>query len=149
SIFSFKDGKFFTKLPQQMPFPVTVSFGKPLPATSKAEEVREVVQELGADATEHRKKTGDILPYRFLKTAKRNWFSFAMADSSGKELSYGKTLTASLLMSQWVKTHCREEKVGLLLPSSMGGALANLGVTFSGKVPVNLNFTAGKDAMDY
>ncbi|HTC22374.1 MAG TPA: MFS transporter, partial [bacterium] len=149
SIFSFKDGKFFTKLPQQIPFPVTISFGKPLPGNSKAEEVREVVQELGADAAEHRKKPGDILPYRFLKTAKRNWFSFAMSDSSGKELSYGKTLTAALLLSQWVKKHCPGGKVGLLLPSSVGGALANLGVSFSGKVPVNLNFTAGREAMDY
>ena len=149
SIFSFKDGKFFFKWPKQLPFPVTVSFGKALPATSKAEEVREVVQELGSDAVEHRQATGDILPYRFIKSAKRNWFSLAMADSSGRELTFGKTLVAARLLAQWVKGHCPEDKVGLLLPSSVGGALANLGVSLTGKVPVNLNFTAGKEAMDY
>jgi acyl-[acyl-carrier-protein]-phospholipid O-acyltransferase/long-chain-fatty-acid--[acyl-carrier-protein] ligase len=149
SIFSFKEGKFVTKWPKEVPFPVTVSFGKPLPAASKAEEVREVVQELSADAAEHRKKAADILPYRFLKTAKRNWFSFCMAGSDGKELSFGKTLIAGLLLQNWVKEYCPEEKVGLLLPSSVGGSLANLGVSLAGKVPVNLNFTSGKDAMGH
>lgn len=38
--------------------------------------------------------------------------------------------------------------VGVLLPSSVGGSLANLGITLAGLVPVNLNFTAGKAAME-
>ena len=37
--------------------------------------------------------------------------------------------------------------VGLMLPASIGGALANLAVTLSGRVPVNLNFTAGKESI--
>ena len=37
--------------------------------------------------------------------------------------------------------------VGLLLPASIAGALANLAVLMAGKVPVNLNFTAGREAM--
>ena len=148
SIFSFKDGKFFMKWPQHIPFPVTVSFGKPLPSSYKADEVRRVIQELGSDATQHRQTKADVLPYRFLKTAKRNWFSFAMADSSGKELTYGQALVGSLLLSQWVQKHCpNEPRVGLLLPASVGGALANLGVSLAGQVPVNLNFTSGREAM--
>jgi acyl-[acyl-carrier-protein]-phospholipid O-acyltransferase/long-chain-fatty-acid--[acyl-carrier-protein] ligase len=39
--------------------------------------------------------------------------------------------------------------VGLLFPASVGGALANLGVTLSGKVAVNLNFTAGEEQLRY
>jgi acyl-[acyl-carrier-protein]-phospholipid O-acyltransferase/long-chain-fatty-acid--[acyl-carrier-protein] ligase len=35
----------------------------------------------------------------------------------------------------------------LLLPASVGGALANLGLSLAGKVPVNLNFTAGRDSI--
>ena len=147
SIFSYKDGKFVTKWPKQLPFPVTVSFGKTLPPHSKADEVRRVVLELASDAVQHRQSKDDILPYRFLKTAKRNWSSFAMADSSGKELTFGKTLIAGTLLSSWVKKSCASDvMVGLLLPSSVGGALANLGVSLSGKVPVNLNFTSGKEA---
>lgn len=148
SVFSFKDGRFFFKWPRQIPYPVTVSFGKPIPGTSNAGEVRQAVQELGADATEHRKTPDSILPNRFIKNAKRSWFSFAMADSTGKELSFGQTLTGGMLMAQWVKKHCPGDKVGLLLPSSIGGALANLGVSLAGKTAVNLNFTAGREAME-
>ena len=39
--------------------------------------------------------------------------------------------------------------IGLLLPATVGGALANLGVSLAGKVPVNLNFTGGQEAMAY
>ena len=34
----------------------------------------------------------------------------------------------------------------LLLPASVGGALANLAVLIAGKASVNLNFTAGREA---
>ena len=37
--------------------------------------------------------------------------------------------------------------VGVLLPSTVAGALANLRLTLQGAVPVNLNFTAGAEAM--
>jgi acyl-[acyl-carrier-protein]-phospholipid O-acyltransferase / long-chain-fatty-acid--[acyl-carrier-protein] ligase len=38
--------------------------------------------------------------------------------------------------------------VGLMLPASVGGALANIATFFAGKVPVNLNFTAGRESVD-
>ena len=37
--------------------------------------------------------------------------------------------------------------IGLMLPASVGGALANIGALMAGRVPVNLNFTAGPEAM--
>jgi acyl-[acyl-carrier-protein]-phospholipid O-acyltransferase/long-chain-fatty-acid--[acyl-carrier-protein] ligase len=98
----------------------------------------------------HRRTEADVLPYRFLKTAKRNLFSFCMADSMGKRMTFGQALAAGLLFSKWIEKNRPEDKMmGLLLPSTTGGALANLGVSLSGKVPVNLNFTSGKEAMDY
>ncbi|HEY2990692.1 MAG TPA: acyl-[ACP]--phospholipid O-acyltransferase [Candidatus Binatia bacterium] len=148
SIFSFKDGHFFWKWPERIPYPVTISFGRPLPASTTAEEARQAIMELGSEAINHRREARDLLQLRFLKTAKRKWFSFCMADSTGKELSYGKAAAASLLLSGWVKRRCAgESMVGLLLPASVGGALANIAVLTAGKVPVNLNFTAGSDAM--
>ena len=38
--------------------------------------------------------------------------------------------------------------VGVLLPASVAGALTNIAILLAGKVPVNLNFTAGRDAME-
>ena len=37
--------------------------------------------------------------------------------------------------------------MGILLPTSVGGALVNMAASLSGRVVVNLNFTAGKAAM--
>src|SRR5262249_54802559 len=37
----------------------------------------------------------------------------------------------------------------VLLPASVGGVLANLAVTLAGKIPVNLNFTAGPESMSH
>ena len=36
SIFSFEGGKFFWKWPKRIPYPVTVSFGAPMPASEAA-----------------------------------------------------------------------------------------------------------------
>jgi acyl-[acyl-carrier-protein]-phospholipid O-acyltransferase/long-chain-fatty-acid--[acyl-carrier-protein] ligase len=91
---------------------------------------------------------GDTLGSRFLSTAKRNWSSFCMADSTGRQLTFGRALVGSLLLARAIHRHAPDHAaIGLLLPASVGGALANIAATFAGKVPVNLNFTAGRDAM--
>lgn len=151
SIFSFKNfensrlGKWW---PRRLPYPVTVSFGPPLPPTATAVQVRQQVMELASAAVAHRRSRRDLLPRRFIATAKRQWSQFCMADTSGKRLTYGRTLISSLLLARWLRRqYPHDTMVGLLLPASVGGALANLAVSLAGKTPVNLNFTAGRDAM--
>jgi len=71
-----------------------------------------------------------------------------MADSTGRELTFGRALVATLLLSRAIRGLTKgQPRVGLLLPASVGGALANLATTCAGKVTVNLNFTAGRDGM--
>ena len=148
SVFSFKNGRFFWKWPTRVPYRVTVTFGAPLPSTATAQQVRQAVLELGADALGHRIGRSDLLHLRFLETARRRWFSFAMADSSGTRLTYGRALAASLALARWIRRSCPDERmVGIMVPSSVGGALANIATLFAGKVPVNLNFTAGREAI--
>ncbi len=148
SIFSFERGKFFWKWPQRIPYPVTVSFGAPMPSNSTAHEVRQAIQELASDATAHRLEPGDTLGRRVIRNARRHWSRFAMADSSGRELTYGRMLTGAVLLSRSaVLRSDRAKMVGMLLPPSIPGALVNIGITLAGRVPVNLNFTAGPEAM--
>jgi acyl-[acyl-carrier-protein]-phospholipid O-acyltransferase/long-chain-fatty-acid--[acyl-carrier-protein] ligase len=148
SIFSFKDGKFFWKWPSQWLYPVTVSFGAALRSDATVAEVRSAVAELESNAFDHRPSAADLLHTRFIESAKRRWSSFCMADTTGVELSYGKALIGSLVLSSWIRKHCgRGQMVGVLLPASVAGALANIAVLLAGKVPVNLNFTAGREAM--
>ncbi|MBZ5625690.1 MAG: MFS transporter [Acidobacteriia bacterium] len=148
SIFSFEHGKFFWKWPKRLPYPVTVSFGAPMPPTTAAHEVRQAIQELSSDATAHRKTAGDLLGHRVIRSARRNWKRFCMADSTGRELTYGRMLTGSVLIANWMRGHSADrEMVGVLLPPTVAGALVNIGATLAGHPPVNLNFTAGREAM--
>jgi acyl-[acyl-carrier-protein]-phospholipid O-acyltransferase/long-chain-fatty-acid--[acyl-carrier-protein] ligase len=148
SVFSFKRGKFFWKLPERLPYPVTVSFGTPLPSTVTAAEARLAIMELGSEAMVHRRRPSDLLHAAFMRSAKRSWRRPAMADSTGRKLTYGRALVGALLVGRAITRRAAgQEMVGLLLPSSVGGALANIGALCAGKVAVNLNFTAGPEAM--
>jgi acyl-[acyl-carrier-protein]-phospholipid O-acyltransferase/long-chain-fatty-acid--[acyl-carrier-protein] ligase len=147
SIFSFEGGKFFWKWPKRIPYPVTVSFGEPLPATATAQQVRQAIQELSADAAEQRVTARDTLDQRLIASARRNWKHFAMADSTGRQLTYGEMLTGSVLLGR-AAAEQPGEMIGVLLPPTVAGALVNLGLTLEGRIPVNLNFTAGREAMD-
>ena len=48
SVFSFEGGRFFWKRPRRLRHPVVISFGAPMPASARAEEVQQAVEELGA-----------------------------------------------------------------------------------------------------
>jgi acyl-[acyl-carrier-protein]-phospholipid O-acyltransferase / long-chain-fatty-acid--[acyl-carrier-protein] ligase len=149
SIFSFKDGKFFWKWPRRLPLPVTVSFGVPMKASAGAQEMRQAIQELGGDAFAHRRGPSDLLHLQFLRTAKRLWWRPCLRDSMGTSLSFGSTLAGALALARrFAKLPTEEKMVGVLLPASAAGALVNAGLSFAGKVPVNLNFTLGDAAMD-
>jgi acyl-[acyl-carrier-protein]-phospholipid O-acyltransferase/long-chain-fatty-acid--[acyl-carrier-protein] ligase len=143
SIFSFRGGRFKWRRPERVPYPVTVTFGAPLPAETPAAKVREQVQQLSVDAFSLRLDRNGRLDERFVRTAKRHYFSFAMADSLGRELGYGRVLGASLALASWMKRAVKEDAVAVLLPPTVAGSLVNLAAAFAGKTTVNLNFTAG------
>jgi len=148
SVFSFKKGRFFWKLPERLPYPITVAFGSALPSTITASLARTAISELGTEAMQHRRGQRDQLHTAFVTTAKRCWRGLAMADSTGQRLSYGRALVGALLLARVIRAHTAgQDMVGLLLPASVGGALTNIATLFAGRVPVNLNFTAGADAM--
>jgi acyl-[acyl-carrier-protein]-phospholipid O-acyltransferase/long-chain-fatty-acid--[acyl-carrier-protein] ligase len=149
SIFSFERGRFFWKWPTQIPYPVTVAFGQALPSTTTAETVRHVLMELGSEVAEQAQSKQDLLPLKFIQSAKSSWWRFAMVDSTGKQLTFGKTLIVSLLLSRVIRAQCQgQSMIGILLPASVGGALTNIAILLAGKIPVNLNFTSGPAAMD-
>jgi acyl-[acyl-carrier-protein]-phospholipid O-acyltransferase/long-chain-fatty-acid--[acyl-carrier-protein] ligase len=150
SIFSFTQRRFFWKWPKRLPYPVTVSFGVPLPSTVKAAAVRQAVLELGSEAAALRRTSRDLLSLRFITTAKHHWSQVCMADSTGASLTYGRALASSIALSRWIRRRsANDAMIGVMLPSSVAGALANIAVLLAGKVPVNLNFMAGREALAY
>jgi acyl-[acyl-carrier-protein]-phospholipid O-acyltransferase/long-chain-fatty-acid--[acyl-carrier-protein] ligase len=145
SILSYSHGKLLSRPPALAPYPVTILFGTPMPATSTALEVRQAVMELSCDYFNSRKGERRPLAEEFIRAAKQNWQRPAIADTSGKNLRYGETLAGALALADKLEKNIGEaEFVGLLLPPSAGGTLANLALSLLGKVPVNLNYTAAE-----
>src|SRR5580692_2644905 len=149
SIFSFAGGRFLWKLPRHLPYPVRVTFGAPLPSTASAQEARQAVQDLGAEAFERRKRHMRPLPRTFLYTARRHPFRFAMADGQTPKLTFFAVLARTLFLARRLrKTWQGQEMVGILLPPSIPGALVNFAAMLMGKVPVNLNYTASNETLE-
>jgi acyl-[acyl-carrier-protein]-phospholipid O-acyltransferase / long-chain-fatty-acid--[acyl-carrier-protein] ligase len=147
SIFSFERGRFFFKWPRRIPYPVTVTIGKPLPAGSSPFRVRQAVMQLGAEAFAHRDNIQQALPETFLNQARRNWSRLAMADSSGRELNFGRALVGAILFRNLARRRFPDQtNLGVLLPPSVPAALLNLGISMAGKIPVNLNYTVSREA---
>lgn len=150
SIFSFRGGKFLWKRPKRIPYPVTVSFGKPLASNSSATEVREAVQTLSVDAFRLRDKSSQLLHHSFLRQTRATPLGAVAFDSSGKKISFIAALIAGMqFRNAFAEVSQTNEKfVGVMLPPSIAALIANLGLTMAGKVPVNLNYLAGQQAVD-
>jgi acyl-[acyl-carrier-protein]-phospholipid O-acyltransferase/long-chain-fatty-acid--[acyl-carrier-protein] ligase len=148
SVFSFRGHRFVLKRPRRLPYPVTVTIGRPLPANATIFEVRQAVQELGAEAFVHRREDQEPLHRAFARTARRSPFRLAMADSTGVRRSYLALLARSVLLARLLRERWKgQERVGLLLPPTVAGAAANIAALFAGRVPVNLNYTAPAEAL--
>lgn len=148
SVFSFEKGRFFYKLPRRIPYPVTVNFGRPLPHTATPLQVRQVVQELMAEAWLHRKNRMQPLHRSFVRSARRHPFHFAMADPQIPRLNFLAALARTIYLGRRLREPWRNQRmVGLLLPPSVPAALVNFSALFMGKVPVNLNYTLASDAL--
>ncbi|MSO19262.1 MAG: MFS transporter [Acidobacteria bacterium] len=146
SIFSYERGRFVWKPPRRIPYPVIVSYGQPMAATATPAEVRVRVQELHPDAFQHHREWLQPLHRCFLSTARRHPFRFAMADARVPKLSWFATLLKTIFLGRRLKkVWVGQEKVGILLPPSVGGALVNYAALIAGKVPVNLNYTASNE----
>ncbi len=148
SVFSFERGRFFWKLPRTIPYPVTASFGQPLPPTSKAFDVRQAVQELSSKAFELRKERMRSLPRAFVRNSKTHPFRFSMADARVPRLRAGASLMRTVFLARRLRPLWNgDSMVGILLPPSVPGALVNFAALLAGKVPVNLNYTLSSEAM--
>ena len=147
SIFSHYFGKQHARPPVKFPYPMTVVVGRPLPATTKAWEVRQAVTELSCDYFADCKPHRRALAEKFVVTARRNWNRRAICDTTGKDLPYGRALMGAIALSRPLRIAVgADPTVGILLPPSVGGALTNLALGLLGRVTVNLNFTASAEA---
>ena len=71
-----------------------------------------------------------------------------LADPTAAPLGYGRIVAASLVLGRRLARRAKPgEAVGLMVPNSLGAALAFWGLQATGRVPAMLNHTAGIDAV--
>ncbi|PYJ28074.1 MAG: AMP-dependent synthetase [Verrucomicrobia bacterium] len=148
SIFSFQGGKFFTKFPKRIPYPVTIAFGKPLePKAADVATVREELLKLGESCFSRRPSLDRHLAEECVRGLKRRPFATAVIDGiDHSKLSRSKLLGAAAAFSRYLRKQFSDERIAIVLPASKGSTVANLAVTLANKVPVDLNFTMGRAA---
>src|SRR4051794_10320425 len=89
------------------------------------------------------------LPRAFLHQARARAGAEALADSTGASLTYGETLLRAVALGRVLARELGPEPyVGLFLPPTVAGAVANLALVLRGKIPVNLNYTASQEVVD-
>ena len=148
SIFSFERGRFLWKMPRAIPYPVTVSFGKPLPSTAASFEVREAVQQLQTDAWVHHKSRMRTLHRSLIRTAHRSPYRFAMADKRRPRTKWAGVLLSAIFLARRLRgAWAGQEMVGILLPPSVPAAQVNFAAMLAGGIPVNLNYLASEDSL--
>ncbi len=149
SIFSFERGRFLSKWPERIPYPLTVSYGTPLPSDTPAHELRDAIRTLGEAAWRLRKSYRRPLHREFIHAMRRHPFRFAMADQTRPHVSSLQALIGSIVLARTLRPHWEDQRhVGILLPPTVAGALVNVAAPLCGKTSVNLNYTVGKSGLE-
>jgi len=145
---SYRGGRLFSNW-RWFRWPVTIHIGEPLRGEVSPFDLRQRILDLANQAATLHKKPDTTLPHRLIAAVRNNWGALAIADSTGQRLTFGRTLSAALLARDWFNEHRpNEDRIGVLLPSSVAGALVNLGIALAGRTTVNLNFTTGQESID-
>ncbi len=152
SVFSYSGGRFVWKAPERLPYPVTVSFGPPRPPDTALAEIRAAVVALEEEAWRVRGAERGPLHRAFVRAARRRPFRVQFVEENRPPVSRFRVLAGAVALARKLRPTLdragSNRNVGILLPPSTAGALANLAVTLSGRVAVNLNFTVGPSALE-
>jgi acyl-[acyl-carrier-protein]-phospholipid O-acyltransferase / long-chain-fatty-acid--[acyl-carrier-protein] ligase len=150
SIFSFAEGRFFWKWPKQVPYPVAIHFGPPVNTVDDVQPIRQAVADLGAKASQQRVSSPMLLPQAFVRRCKTRKFQSKVADSTGSDLKGGELLMRTLILRRLLRRvlAADEKVVGLLMPPSGPGFMANMALTLDHRITANLNYTVSSDVMN-
>ena len=64
-----------------------------------------------------------------------------------RELKAGMFLAVAIALSRRIRK-IENRRIGIVLPSGIPSSLTNLAISLTGKIPVNLNFTSGRKAIE-
>jgi len=151
SVFSFSENRYFWKIPRKLPYPALVNFGKPIPSDQvSAALARQALLDRGEEAFQQRPELKGNLGHACFQALARQPWRELIVDIFPKRrvLSRGMALAVAVALSLRWRQSLKSQRVGVVLPPGIGGLVANLALVIGGKIPVNLNFTAGRSAIE-
>jgi acyl-[acyl-carrier-protein]-phospholipid O-acyltransferase/long-chain-fatty-acid--[acyl-carrier-protein] ligase len=151
SIFSFAGNKYLWKSPRLMPTDVFIAFGRPTPPDQVSTGwARRELLDLGEVAFGERPVLRRHVARECVRTLTKHPGRLLLVDrtTGRRALRCASLFAAAAMLSRRIRTTVRERRVGIVLPPGAGAFIANLAVACAGKVPVNLNFTAGRAALE-
>jgi acyl-[acyl-carrier-protein]-phospholipid O-acyltransferase/long-chain-fatty-acid--[acyl-carrier-protein] ligase len=127
-----------------------VAIGKPVAAESASiSAYQQALLEAGEEAYGSRSLLKGSLAMALLEGLKKNGSKHRILDGSDdSEIRFDRILAAAIALSKFIRKETDKPRVAIVLPPGKGGLIANLAVLFAGKIPVNLNFTAGHEAIN-
>ena len=126
---------------------VIVALGEPRSIDSNAAIVKQAVFDLSIDTWQHHTEQLPSLGLAWIQRVKQSGSQACLTDiQTNTTISRRKALTAALLFSRRFKQDTAQN-IGLLLPTSSAGIIANMAVFIAGKTSVNLNFTTNIDTL--
>lgn len=126
-----------------------LAIGKPVAAADASiATFRQSLLEAAEEAYSTRSLFKGSLAMALLEGLKKHGSRNRVLDGSDdSELPFDRILAAAIAFSKFIKAETDQPRVAIVLPPGKAGLVANLAVLFAGKVPVNLNFTGGHEAI--
>jgi acyl-[acyl-carrier-protein]-phospholipid O-acyltransferase/long-chain-fatty-acid--[acyl-carrier-protein] ligase len=151
SIYSFAGNKYLWKAPRLKPTPVCVIFGEPIPhEVADRAHARKVMLDLAEEAFQARPVLRRHLAREIVRSLAKRPRHVEIVDRTAERraMTAAQLLAVAAALSRRIKRTIPEKRVGIVLPPGIGAHIANLAVACAGKTPVNLNFTAGRSAVE-
>ena len=147
SAFSYASSKLRFDVKKFINRDVSVTFGKPMSKDTSIIELKKAIAELSITAWDKYSSTLKPIHISFLEQSKKDSNSLSIVELPSNQLTKTKVLTASILFSKEFEKRSSENNIGIILPSTPIGAIANMAILMLGKTVVNLNYTLGSEVL--
>ena len=125
-------------------------FGKEMTIESTPAQVKQEVFNLSIKAWDRDSQKRPCVQKTWVDTSKKAGSSLCIADSTGVKMSANRFMTAVFMMASILKKQvASNQNVGVILPTSAGGALGNMALLTLGKTVVDLNYSSGDKSLKY
>lgn len=130
---------------------VEIEIGSAITKPGEAENMVRGFAKMGADIMSNDQVDYTLPVEMFVRRCRERKNELKISDSMGQEMTGGALLMRSAILLRLLNRHvlaADEDHVGILIPPSAGGVLANTSLALGGKTTVNLNYSASESIIN-